>query len=323
MAKKQAKRAKTPGKRTPAKKAPTRKKPAKSAGRVSSTHKHKAAKSPGRRRSRASGAETILPFFQVDAFTSRLFHGNPAGIVLLEKWLPEATMQMIAAENNLAETAFVTPVGAKSGRGKARLGIRWFTPKVEVDLCGHATLAAAHVLWRHVGIEAETLLFDSASGPLSVVREGELLVLDFPSRPGRKVDEQRVLAAALGREPTEVYQGEFLMAVFENKRDIHEMDPDFLAIAALMTKGVIVTAPGAGHDFVSRFFAPALGIDEDPVTGAAHCTLTPYWSERLGKKRLTAHQVSARGGELFCELHGDRVHIGGRAVTYLDGRIRV
>lgn len=328
MAKKAAKRAKassgkSAAKKSAARKAPSAKKTSKSARRASTARTHKAAKSPGRKPAGSARKETVLPFFQVDSFTGRLFHGNPAGVVLLEKWLPAEVMQAIAAENNLAETAFVIPASGKAAKGGTRLAIRWFTPAVEVELCGHATLAAAHVLWRHVGVQSDSLTFESASGPLPVEREKDLIVLDFPALPGRKSDQGRALAAILGREPTEVYESSSIMAVFENKRDVHEMTPDFEALAELDTLGVIVTAPGAGHDFVSRFFAPALGIDEDAVTGAAHCTLAPYWAQRLGKLNLTAHQVSERTGELFCEVRNDRVRIGGRAVTYLDGRIRI
>jgi PhzF family phenazine biosynthesis protein len=327
MAKKSAKPAKASSSKSSnkpaARKSSPVKKAAKSARRPGAARTHKAAKSPGRKPARSARKETVLPFFQVDSFTGRLFHGNPAGVVLLEKWLPAEVMQAIAAENNLAETAFVTPASGKAAQGGTRLAIRWFTPAVEVELCGHATLAAAHVLWRHVGVQAQSLTFESASGPLHVEREKDLLVLDFPSLPGRKSADGRAVTAALGRAPVEVYESSCMMAVFENKRDVHELIPDLEAIAALDTLGVIVTAPGVGHDFVSRFFAPALGIDEDPVTGAAHCTLAPYWSARLGKSKLTAHQVSSRGGELFCEVRGERVRIGGRAVTYLDGRIRI
>lgn len=262
-----------------------------------------------------------LPCFHVDAFTRRPFHGNPAAVVLLERrWLPDDLMQLIAAENNLAETAFVL------GSPKAsKLKIRWFTPTVEVDLCGHATVAAAHVLWTHAGNRAPRVVFSSRSGNLPVMRSrdagGEVITLDFPSRPAKRVRVSDALCAALGRAPAEVWQARDTLAVFENKRDIHELAPDMARLAALDTFGVIVTAPGAGHDFVSRFFAPKQGIPEDPVTGSAHCTLVPYWADRLGKNVLRAHQVSHRARELFCELRGDRVMIGGHAVTYSEGRV--
>lgn len=262
-----------------------------------------------------------LRYFHVDAFTSRAFHGNPAGVTLLESWLPDERMQAIAAEANLAETAFVAP--KQPGGTEARYEIRWFTPRVEVELCGHATLSAAHVLWSQVGERAGRIVFESRSGPLPVTREGDQIVLDFPARPGTPMPVSAELCEALGRRPVEAYRSHKIMAVYESKREVHELAPDMAKIAALDTMGVIATAPGAGHDFVSRFFAPKVGIPEDPVTGSAHCTLVPYWAARLKKDRLTAHQVSRRGGELLCELAGDRVKLGGRAVLYLEGRILV
>ncbi|MCW5767244.1 MAG: PhzF family phenazine biosynthesis protein [Phycisphaeraceae bacterium] len=263
-----------------------------------------------------------LQFFQVDSFTRRVFHGNPAGVVHLESWLPDERMQQIAAEANLSETAFVVRTGG-SGNGEARYHIRWFTPSVEVELCGHATLAAAHILWHHVGERAPRIVFDSKSGPLPVQREGDLTVLDFPSRPGEPIPVTDELAAAFGRRPTEAFKSRDIMAVFETKREVHEMLPDMSRVAAFDATCIIATAPGAGHDFVSRVFAPRVGIPEDPVTGSAHCTLAPYWAKRLGKSKVTGHQVSRRGGELFCEVAGDRVKIGGHCVMYLEGRICV
>ncbi len=263
-----------------------------------------------------------LQFFQVDSFTRRAFHGNPAGVVPLESWLPDERMQSIAAEANLSETAFVVR-SAEESEGEARYHIRWFTPSVEVELCGHATLAAAHVLWHSVGERSHRIVFDSKSGPLPVERRGDLTVLDFPSRPGEPVAVDDALAAALGRRPVEAYKSRDVMAVFENKRDVHELAPDMGRLAEIECVCVIATAPGAGHDFVSRVFAPRVGIPEDPVTGSAHCTLAPYWSKRLGKASVTGHQVSKRGGELFCEMAGDRVKIGGHCVMYLEGRICV
>lgn len=259
-----------------------------------------------------------VPLYQVDAFTRRLFHGNPASVVVLDKaWLPDETMQAIAAENNQAETAFVL-------RGKGgKHALRWFTPTLEMDLCGHATLGAAHALWTHEKEKAKKLVFSSRSGALPVERRGDLIVLDFPSRPGERVPVTPALCAALGRTPVEAYKSRDLMFVFENKREVHELTPDLWKLAQMDALGVIVTAPGAGHDFVSRFFAPGAGVPEDPVTGSAHCTLVPYWAERLGRKILSAHQVSHRGGELFCELVGKRVHLGGHAVTYSRGTITV
>jgi PhzF family phenazine biosynthesis protein len=267
-----------------------------------------------------------LPFYQVDSFTRRAFHGNPAGVVPLESWLPDERMQQIAAEASLSETAFVVRTGSppqQGGSADASYHIRWFTPTVEVDLCGHATLGAAHVLWHHVGERAPRVVFQSRSGPLPVERDGDLTVLDFPSRPGTQIPVSDELASALGRRPAEAYSSHKIMAVFDNKRDVHELAPDMARVAAFDVVGVIVTAPGAGHDFVSRFFAPRVGVPEDPVTGSAHCTLAPYWATRLGKSKVTGHQVSRRGGELFCEVVGDRVKIGGHCVMYLEGRICV
>lgn len=269
---------------------------------------------------RRSAASQRLVLFQVDAFTNRPFHGNAAGVVVLDHWLDAEVMQAIAAENNVAETAFIAPVKRESG---ARFGIRWFSPAMEIDLCGHATIASAHVLWEHLKFKGSKIVFESASGPLPVARRGEWIELDFPSRPGALVNETRRLARALGREPIEVYKARDYLAVFDNKRDIHEMTPDFAAIRDLDCLGVIVTAPGSGHDFVSRFFAPRAGIDEDPATGSSHCTLVPYWSERLGKKHLTGHQVSRRSGEFKCEHRGDRVGIAGRAVTFMEATISI
>ncbi len=260
-----------------------------------------------------------VPFYQVDAFTSRLYHGNPAGVVVLEKFLPEDVMQAIAAENNLAETAFMVPSGRSSG---PTWKIRWFTPVLEMDLCGHATLASAHVLWNHLKVGGTKVTFQSASGSLGVERRGDIIVLDFPSRPAGKVPITDMICVALGRPPVELYKARDYLAVFDNKRDVHELRPDFHAMERLDAH-VIVTAPAAGHDFVSRFFAPTAGVPEDPVTGSSHCSLIPFWAERLRKNTLTAHQVSHRGGELFCELKGSRVGIGGHAVTYLEGKIAV
>jgi PhzF family phenazine biosynthesis protein len=297
MAKKKARRASTTAART---------KPART--------KRPAGKPTPARAAKASS----LPMYLVDAFTRRRFHGNAAGVVVLPKsWLPTETMQAIAAENNQAETAFV--LRGSGGRHK----IRWFTPTIEMDLCGHATLAAAHVLWDHEKEKAKKLVFSSASGNLPVERRGDLIVLDFPSRPGKPVPVTPAMCAALGRTPVEAYQDRDLMLVFENKREVHELEPDLWKIAQMDALGVIVTAPGAGHDFVSRFFAPRAGVPEDPVTGSAHCTLVPYWAARLKRSIVSGHQVSRRGGELFCELVGKRVHIGGHAVTYFAGTITV
>jgi PhzF family phenazine biosynthesis protein len=242
-------------------------------------------------------------------------------VCLLREWLPDAVMQSIAAENNLPETAFVL-------RGRERIELRWFTPTVEVDLCGHATLAAAHVLFAHVGTPKGApvvrIEFLSKSGPLAVERDGELLVLDFPSRPPAACKAPEALVRGLGSAPVEVLGSRDYLCVYEREEDVASLRPDMTLLAGLDRFGVIVTAPGSGAvDFVSRFFAPGDGIPEDPVTGSAHCTLIPYWSGRLGKSHLSARQISARGGELSCSLVGDRVRIGGRAVTYLSGEIEI
>lgn len=257
-----------------------------------------------------------LPFYQIDAFTGRVFAGNPAGVVLLEKPLPDGTLQAIAAENNLSETAFLL-------RDKKTNHLRWFTPTVEVDLCGHATLATAFVVFERGETGIDRVEFGTRSGPVAVRRAGELLELDFPARPPEPREPLPALAEALGAAPAELHASRDLMAVFEDEAAVRALEPDFAKLAAVDAFAVIVTAPGDGVDFVSRFFAPRAGIDEDPVTGSAHCTLTPYWARRLRKPRLTARQVSARGGELFLESRGDRVGIGGRAVSYLQGDIEV
>lgn len=263
----------------------------------------------------------MTSIYQVDAFSGRLFHGNPASVVLMDEFAADAVMQAVAAENNQAETAFVV----KSG-GAGRYQLRWFTPELEMDLCGHATVAAAHVLWTEVGERAERIVFESRSGDLPVVRQGGKIWIDFPARPGVVEAMDEALVAALGARPAEMRRARDVLCVFESKREVLELRPDMGRLAAVRTEcGVIVTAPGARHDFVSRFFAPRAGVPEDPVTGSAHCTLVPYWAERLGKCELTAHQVSRRGGELWCRLDASRgrVHMGGEAVTYMRGTIGV
>ena len=259
-----------------------------------------------------------LPLYQVDAFTDHVFGGNPAGIVPLERWLPDATMQAIAAENNLAETAFFV----REAEGYA---LRWFTPTVEVDLCGHATLASAHVIFERLEPKCDAIDFRTMkAGTLTVARSGNELVMDFPARPPRPIDAPPALEAALGKRPVAVLAARDLLAVYETERDVAALRPDFEAIRRLDAFAVIVTAPGEREiDFVSRFFAPSQGVPEDPVTGSAHCTLIPYWAERLGKMRLRARQVSARVGDLTCEMKGDRVAIAGKCVLYLEGTIRV
>lgn len=262
-----------------------------------------------------------LPLYQIDAFTDRVFGGNPAAVVPLDAWLPDATLQAIAAENNLAETAYFVPE-ADGYR------LRWFTPTVEVDLCGHATLASAHLIFERLKPGATNVRFQTRSGLLEVNKSSDVLALDFPTRAPVKVDDARLaadLAKALGATPDEVWKARDAIAVFKKASDVTGLKPDMAAIAGLDAWAVLVTAPGdsPGVDFVSRFFAPGHGIPEDPVTGSAHCELIPYWAKRLGKTTLSARQVSARGGVLECEHRGDRVTIAGRAVLYLEGVIYV
>jgi len=257
-----------------------------------------------------------LKLFQVDAFTSRLFGGNPAAIVPLESWLPDATLQAIAAENNLSETAYFVKQGE-------RYHLRWFTPSVEVNLCGHATLASAWVLWEKLGERSPLIRFDTRSGELRVTRADGLLWLDFPADPPRPCTAPPALVDGLGRPPREVLLAGNYVALYDDEGAVRALAPDFRQLATLDNHGVIVTAPGKDCDFVSRFFAPKFGIDEDPVTGSAHCTLAPLWAGRLGKTSLRARQISHRGGELRCELAGERVRIGGQAAGYLEGEIEL
>lgn len=256
--------------------------------------------------------------FQVDAFTQTLFGGNPAAICILGEWLPETTMQAIAAENNLAETAFVV----ESERG---FEIRWFTPVVEVDLCGHATLAAAHVFFNELHHKGEEMAFWShRSGTLLVRRNDGLLTLDFPGDVYEKVGTPPMLKEALGVEPMETFRGKTdYMVVLPSEAYVLGLNPDYSLLGKLDCRGVIATAEGIEVDFVSRFFGPKCGINEDPVTGSAHTTLTPYWAGELGKTELTAIQLSPRRGHLWCRLTGERVAISGYAVTYLRGEITV
>ena len=259
-----------------------------------------------------------IQIFQVDAFTDTLFSGNPAAVCLLDEALPAETMQSIAAENNLSETAFVN-------LGSMPFAIRWFTPLFEVELCGHATLAAAFILFEE-GYRAtpNTIEFTSASGLLRASMDTDIIYLDFPLDPPSQLQNASLVADCLGAEPSLLFKGKFdLMAVFEDKQTLLDLEPDFAAIAELKARGLIVTAPGGDIDFVSRFFAPGIGIDEDPVTGSAHTLLAPYWSGRLGKLKMVAEQLSPRGGILYCELSSNRVLIGGQARAYLKGRISI
>lgn len=257
-----------------------------------------------------------LDIFQADAFTSELFRGNPAAVVPLDEWLPTETMLSIAAENNLAETAFFV-----GGGGKYEL--KWFTPTVEIDLCGHATLASAFVLAEVLKTESSEISFQTKSGELRVARDGERFVLDFPSRPAVECEMPSVLVDALGAAPQKVLKARDYLAVYANEVEVAALKPDFRAIEELGVHAVIATAKGENSDFVSRFFAPSVGVDEDPVTGSAHCTLIPYWAGELGKTQMFARQISKRGGEIYCELVDERVKIGGNAVLYLTGEIYV
>lgn len=261
-----------------------------------------------------------LPIYQVDAFAAEVFRGNPAAVCPLEAWLPDATMQAIAAENNLAETAFFVQTSP------AQYHLRWFTPEVEVDLCGHATLAAAAVLFEKLGHAGPSVTFDTRSGSLVVSRDADAYTLDFPSRRARPLPLDRQVAVALGGEPAELWLARDCMAVYTTEAEVRDLSPDMAKLKALGVFGFIATAPAdpaqsPGADFVSRFFAPGAGVAEDPVTGSAHCTLVPYWAERLAKTTLEARQVSKRGGALRCVIDGDRVRMTGRAVCYLEGTI--
>ncbi len=258
-----------------------------------------------------------LAIYQIDAFTNHLFGGNPAAVCPLEHWLPDATMQAIAAENNLSETAFFV----REAQG-AR--IRWFTPVTEVRLCGHATLASAWVWFHHIEPLADKVVFDSLSGPLTATRSGELLTLDFPAQASTPLIVSSPLIEALGTTPVECHlAGEDWLVVIADARTVLELHPRIEMIAQLDCRALIVTAPGDDCDFVSRFFAPKVGVDEDPVTGSAHTKLVPYWAGSLGKNLLHARQLSPRGGELYCELRNGRVLMSGAAVPYMSGTINL
>lgn len=260
-----------------------------------------------------------LRIFQIDAFAERMFTGNPAAVCILDSWIDDNLMQQIAAENNLAETVFAV-------KNNDRYAIRWFTPEIEVDLCGHATLATAFVLFNHyLPNEKHIEFFSSRSGSLRVEKsENGYLTLDFPADDLTAVDPMPQLYDALGATPEYIFKGKTdYLLVYNNQDEIKDMDPNFFLLNQIDARGIIVTSKGEEVDFVSRFFAPQAGINEDPVTGSAHTSLTPYWSEILGKDRLTAKQLSKRGGELICENHGTRIKISGKAVSYLIGEIEV
>lgn len=262
---------------------------------------------------------THIKFYQVDAFTDRLFAGNPAAVCMLDDWLPDALMQQIAMEHNLSETAFIVPMGND-------FGIRWFTPVMEVDLCGHATLAAGYVLFTQYHYADVEIRFHSLHhGLLKVQREEDLYYLDFPAdRIHSSKSAPEILTKCLGINPREIYMGKSdLIAVLQNEKEVRNLQPDFTEMRKLDVRGLIVTSAGEHVDFVSRFFAPQAGIDEDPVTGSAHTTLIPLWQDKLGKNKFKAQQVSRRGGYLECELKGDRCLIGGNAVLYSTGDIHI
>lgn len=266
----------------------------------------------------ARGIAMKVPLYQVDAFTAKTFSGNPAAVCLLTRWPEDRILQSIAAENNLSETAFLVP-------GRSGIELRWFTPRVEVALCGHATLAAAFVLFQLKRRRSGSIRFITRmSGDLIVTRRKDLLEMDFPARPARAKKMPAGLISALGIRPVQVFSTEEdLLVLLTNEKAVRRIRPDFAALEKIRCRGVIVTAPGEKSDFVSRFFAPRVGISEDPVTGSAHSALIPFWAEKLKKKDLYALQVSERGGEIFCRDRGERVTIAGRAALYLEGMITI
>lgn len=257
-----------------------------------------------------------IPIYQIDAFTEERFRGNPAAVCILENWLPDELMQHIAAENNLAETVFVV------GKGN-NYELRWFTPTVEVDLCGHATLATAYVYKEHLNYQSDEITFKTKSGILKVIYGGDFMSMIFPRRPAEPCGIPDNLVSGINAKPVEVLKSRDYLVVLNNEDEIRSLKPDFEKLKTLDCLGVIVTAKGWDVDFVSRFFAPNAGVPEDPVTGSSHSTLIPYWSQKLGKSKLAALQLSERGGKLFCEDLGDKVKIAGKAVTYLTGEITV
>lgn len=257
-----------------------------------------------------------MKIYQVDAFTDQVFGGNPAAVCPLEQWLPDEKMQQIAQENNLSETAFFVQEDDLTH-------IRWFTPEMEIDLCGHATLASAHVIFNHMNYKNPVIRFRYGEGKLSVKNNQQMLSMDFPAVSSEKAEITDQIVLSLGKKPLEVYKARDLMVVFDNEKEILDLDPDFIKMVNIDHLGVIATAPGNSVDFVSRFFAPRAGISEDPVTGSAHCMLIPFWADRLGKNKLSAMQLSKRRGKISCENKGERVEISGKAVTYLIGEINI
>jgi len=257
-----------------------------------------------------------IPYYQVNAFTSNPFGGNPAGVCPLQKWLPDSLMQQIAAENDLSETAFFY-------KENGHFRLRWFTPATEVDLCGHATLTTAFVLFTEMQFHGDQIAFETRSGRLTATRRGDRVELDFPSQPARACEAPAPLLSALGRKPRELFRSVDYLAVFETEAEVAALAPDMSLLATLDGRGVIATAPGRDADFVSRFFAPKAGIPEDPVTGSSHSALIPFWADRLEKKELFAKQISKRGGELFCRDAGGRVFMAGHSIVYCRGEIDV
>jgi PhzF family phenazine biosynthesis protein len=257
-----------------------------------------------------------LSIFQVDAFTDTLFGGNPAAVCPLENWLSDELMQKIAAENNLSETVFFVA-------HTDRYEIRWFTPKVEVDLCGHATLAAAHVIFNFLNTSLDRIFFKSKSGDLIVSRNGDYLTLDFPAVPATPCQSNETIIQAIGISPQEICKGTDYMVVLDSEAQVRRCLPNFHLIEKLDARGLVITARGEKADFVSRWFGPRVGVNEDPVTGSAHCMLAPYWALKLNKTKLYAEQLSTRLGKIFCEVTGDRVLLSGQAVLYLRGEIDV
>lgn len=256
-----------------------------------------------------------IPFYVIDAFTRKVFGGNPAAVCPLDSWLPDEVMQKIGMENNLSETAFF----AREGEGYR---LRWFTPTVEVNLCGHATLATSFVIFNYLDPEAQSITFDSRGGPLSVTRDGERITLDFPAWRPEACEAPAALIEGLGVRPLEVMRSQIgYVAVLGSEDEVRGLKPDMQSFIKLEGQGVLVTARGRESDCASRYFAPGAGIPEDPATGSAYCTLTPYWSEKLRKREIHARQVSARGGEMFCTYNGDRVKISGHAARYSEGFI--
>ncbi len=259
---------------------------------------------------------TTIPLFQLDAFTDKPFAGNPAAVCVLYDWLPDSLMQSIALENNLSETAFLVPAGEG-------YKLRWFTPQAEVPLCGHATLASGWLILEHMQPGRDSVAFETKSGTLTVTRNGDMLMMDFPALPAKEVPLPAGFVEAIGAKPSKFLRAMKNMAVFDDEAAVLAIDPDLDYIKKMEGYGLIVTAPGKTSDCASRYFAPHVGVPEDPVTGSAHCTIVPYWAERLGKPDIHARQVSARGGDLYCRIDGDRVVMGGKARLVIEGRMSV